>query len=162
MPGVWNGDMKGRPRRLQRWAKWVGLTACVISFLALLSSFIFTVTMYRSGWSAVLGFGDVIVQSTNAQYGNPQQGWAFKKRLASEPIVFQWWVRLRNPVESVWQVIVPTWIPLVALTMPTAFLWYRDRRTPPGHCQSCGYNLTGNTSGVCPECGTEVGGATDG
>lgn len=25
---------------------------------------------------------------------------------------------------------------------------------PPGHCQSCGYDLTGNVSGVCPECGT--------
>jgi hypothetical protein len=24
------------------------------------------------------------------------------------------------------------------------------------HCRSCGYNLTGNTSGVCPECGTTV------
>ena len=27
---------------------------------------------------------------------------------------------------------------------------------PPGHCQKCGYDLTGNVSGVCPECGTEV------
>ena len=24
---------------------------------------------------------------------------------------------------------------------------------PPGHCQKCGYNLTGNVSGRCPECG---------
>lgn len=24
---------------------------------------------------------------------------------------------------------------------------------PPSHCQSCGYNLTGNISGRCPECG---------
>jgi predicted Zn-ribbon and HTH transcriptional regulator len=34
----------------------------------------------------------------------------------------------------------------------------RERRPflPPGHCQSCGYNLTGNVSGVCPECGTSV------
>ncbi len=23
-------------------------------------------------------------------------------------------------------------------------------------CLGCGYNLTGNTSGVCPECGTEI------
>ena len=23
---------------------------------------------------------------------------------------------------------------------------------PRGHCRSCGYNLTGNTSGRCPEC----------
>lgn len=23
-------------------------------------------------------------------------------------------------------------------------------------CQACGYNLTGNTSGLCPECGTPL------
>ncbi len=27
---------------------------------------------------------------------------------------------------------------------------------PPGSCQKCGYDLTGNVSGVCPECGTGV------
>lgn len=26
-----------------------------------------------------------------------------------------------------------------------------------GLCSSCGYDLTGNTSGVCPECGTSTG-----
>lgn len=30
----------------------------------------------------------------------------------------------------------------------------RATRYPPGHCQTCGYNLTGNVSGICPECGT--------
>ena len=25
-----------------------------------------------------------------------------------------------------------------------------------GHCTKCGYNLTGNVSGVCPECGTRI------
>ncbi|NLE96307.1 MAG: hypothetical protein GX600_11645 [Dehalococcoidia bacterium] len=29
----------------------------------------------------------------------------------------------------------------------------RLRRKPPGHCENCGYNLTGNVSGICPECG---------
>ncbi|UCG15461.1 MAG: hypothetical protein JSV19_09200 [Phycisphaerales bacterium] len=29
---------------------------------------------------------------------------------------------------------------------------------PRGHCQSCGYNLTGNVSGVCPECGEPTSG----
>ncbi len=31
-------------------------------------------------------------------------------------------------------------------------------RIAHGHCQQCGYNLTGNTSGVCPECGTPAPG----
>ncbi len=35
------------------------------------------------------------------------------------------------------------------------FLWHYDRRKfPPSHCQDCGYDLTGNESGRCPECGT--------
>ena len=28
-------------------------------------------------------------------------------------------------------------------------------RVLPGHCRKCGYDLTGNVSGVCPECGTK-------
>jgi hypothetical protein len=31
--------------------------------------------------------------------------------------------------------------------------WHRRRR---GFCARCTYNLTGNVSGVCPECGTEI------
>ncbi len=27
---------------------------------------------------------------------------------------------------------------------------------PRGHCAGCGYNLTGNVSGICPECGTPI------
>lgn len=42
------------------------------------------------------------------------------------------------------------------------FLTYRDlhRRRIRGHssgCRVCGYNLTGNVSGTCPECGEEIG-----
>ena len=28
---------------------------------------------------------------------------------------------------------------------------------PPGSCPKCDYDLTGNISGVCPECGTNIG-----
>ena len=31
-----------------------------------------------------------------------------------------------------------------------------DPRTLSGHCNKCGYNLTGNLSGICPECGTDA------
>ena len=29
-------------------------------------------------------------------------------------------------------------------------------REHPDNCSSCAYNLTGNVSGVCPECGTKI------
>ena len=32
----------------------------------------------------------------------------------------------------------------------------RARRAETGFCVECGYNLTGNVSGGCPECGTEI------
>lgn len=31
---------------------------------------------------------------------------------------------------------------------------------PAGFCTACGYNLTGNTSGICPECGMRTPSAT--
>lgn len=62
---------------------------------------------------------------------------------------------------SVWRVVtVPLWIPFLALVLFTAFLFWRDRRrrhrVKTGHCLVCGYNLTGQTSNRCSECGTPI------
>ena len=58
--------------------------------------------------------------------------------------------------------VVPWWF-LCAVTaaLPTIWLWRyrRDRRRLSDgmpHCAKCDYNLTGNVSGICPECGTAV------
>ena len=55
-------------------------------------------------------------------------------------------------------IIMPLWLPLLVIGVPTAKLWWRDRLMPrPTECcQECGYNLTGNVSGRCPECGNPV------
>jgi hypothetical protein len=60
--------------------------------------------------------------------------------------------------ESVIFLDVPLWLvffvfgayPALVLTKGIV----RRRRRKRGQCPKCGYNLTGNTSGVCPECGT--------
>ena len=54
------------------------------------------------------------------------------------------------------------WVIVASGILPFAWLgmWLErvvDRTIPrPGQCPSCRYNLTGNTSGVCPERGSEI------
>ena len=52
--------------------------------------------------------------------------------------------------------IEPHWMTFLAVLVPSLIGWFRSRRPPAGHCHNCLYNLTGNESGVCPECGTAV------
>ena len=48
-------------------------------------------------------------------------------------------------------------IPLWSITLAAAwFALGRASQSPQGLCHVCGYSLTGNISGVCPECGTAV------
>lgn len=63
-------------------------------------------------------------------------------------------------------VVVPLWVMLAAASLPTAFFWRHEfigclrwahvLRMPPGYCHACRYDLTGNVSGICPECGMAV------
>jgi 4-amino-4-deoxy-L-arabinose transferase-like glycosyltransferase len=53
--------------------------------------------------------------------------------------------------------VIPLWFMFLLAFPAAASLWWLDRhRVRPGHCWKCGYDLTGNVSGQCPECGTAV------
>lgn len=56
-----------------------------------------------------------------------------------------------------WFMLIIPRIVTVSLAICCATLMARRRQIPPGHCQSCGYDLTGNESGICPECGSRLG-----
>ena len=84
------------------------------------------------------------------------------RRTDSYPETSIWRVRL-DPAWPVWMpygrgrsLVLPLWIPFLLVAFPTIHLWRADRPIPPGHCQKCGYNHTGNISGVCPECGEKM------
>jgi hypothetical protein len=54
-------------------------------------------------------------------------------------------------------ILLPMTIPLVLLLSATAWSMIAGKTRGRGiDCANCGYSLTGNTSGVCPECGTAV------
>ena len=67
---------------------------------------------------------------------------------------FNWWFE-RNGIYGVGWILVPIWTIGVAAAIPTAWLWWSDRRARgSGFCQACGYDLGGLRAGaVCPECG---------
>jgi hypothetical protein len=58
---------------------------------------------------------------------------------------------------------LPIWLLLSGMLLGAVVLFHLTRpRRAPGTCQMCGYNLTGNVSGRCPECGTTVPGGPAG
>jgi len=56
--------------------------------------------------------------------------------------------------------VIPDWFLMAMCALAPvgcAVMWRRTlKRRPPGHCRRCNYDLTGNTSGTCPECGTAI------
>jgi hypothetical protein len=80
----------------------------------------------------------------------PESSWRVEKAES-------WWPKWkplyrRSPGSGT--IRLPLWIPLLIVAIPTALVFRRDRRRIR-HCP-CGYDLTGNTSGVCPECGVKT------
>jgi hypothetical protein len=76
-----------------------------------------------------------------------------------------WLMRAGWTVVPPWAVAaIPLWFPgFVLVLLGGARYWVvawssyrRRRRRRRGVCVTCGYDLTGNVSGVCPECGTAV------
>jgi hypothetical protein len=66
-----------------------------------------------------------------------------------------WWPRLSGSGFT-----LPLWIPpllLIAIAI-RPFLRFIERKRwhSQSRCMTCGYNLTGNVSGVCPECGEKI------
>ncbi|MBU0617500.1 MAG: hypothetical protein KKI02_07270 [Planctomycetes bacterium] len=157
-----------RRSRTRRVLKWVGALACLVVVLAYGVTLCWKAVGLNSGenFAVNLRGGAVIVYwkvqdiprmtpVTARQPGHwvypATQGWAdiakvWSREALRPRLYFQAGLRWVN---------IPLWLPLVVAAVPTGVLFWRDRRrTPPGHCQNCGYDLTGNVSGRCPECGT--------
>src|SRR5438552_2109151 len=61
--------------------------------------------------------------------------------------------RYGHDIQSVLVECTPFWLSLIL----TSWLVWRPLPEVIGHCEFCGYNLQGNESGKCPECGKPAG-----
>ena len=145
--------------------KWAGL----VVLLLILAAFLFS-AQGTASWSSPsarykvsLGSGSICFFWHPKEFGIEEHGphrnvpgW-FVANYGSDGIPLTWWVE-HWPNNKNWNGIsIPLRMPFLMVAIPTALLWWRDRhRIPSGHCQNCGYDLTGNLSGICPECGVKV------
>ena len=133
--------------RRRRVVKWAGLVACVVILGAWLVSGRYAV-WYDTGETALSLWSGALTISADSKHTG---FWVII--LAHE---FYWTPELTLPTPTMgFLLLIPRWIPFLLIAIPTFIAWRRDRKPPPGHC-ACGYNLTGNVSGRCSECGAAV------
>ncbi len=139
---------------------------CVLT----LSVFVVSLVYPGYGIQAWYGmhFGCVLIQGGAAElwywypYADPQLG-----NRSTPSGYFRWSFAFDDEPNNTWEGLIPRilnqpWgshgirLPFwpVLLASAAAFAYSARRGRPAaGHCHSCGYDLTGNVSGRCPECG---------
>lgn len=158
--------MKGRRFSLPRLLKWP-LTAAfglvLVSMLYCLYWRFSWVVNYRE-WNVAIGGGGILTSGSSDTGRRPMPIWrkippgAPPTYASWDALATNWYVYGRWPhmqyTTGTWGFVLPLWIPLLLSGGPAGLLWWLDSRRPRrGRCVNCGYDLTGNVSGTCPECG---------
>ncbi len=149
--------------RLLRIAKWSGLVACVVLLLAWGMSLRwhigYVARSHAYAWTLEDGKVRCVYVPPPAAVGSSgEYGFYVGSARPHEwgfilPSIRTIRMGRGSVVQTYTQ--IPVWLPLAINALLTVFLFWRDRPILPGHCP-CGYDLRGNVSGVCPECGVEM------
>ena len=142
---------KHRHNRVARWVFRLGVAVCVLIVVATVASFWRSSYLSVAGWRIGLDFGSVYVF---ADWVVPVSGWGVWSAGRASQDFHLWTVKWLIPGVTVRA--YPTWMFLIVALIPTYLAWRKLRRPLPGHCQQCGYDLTGNVTGVCSECGETI------
>lgn len=160
---LWFADR--RPLKRRRWtaiAFWVCNGAALAVVLAGLTSFLFSAEVFHPLGhlrcaSGTLCYDDIDFRSANHP-GVTQLDGPFGLQFEFQylpPRSAQLWPRILTGWRQLY-VEIPLWLLLFVCALPAAAIWIRGWQTNEPQCDRCGYNLTGNLSGRCPECGTQV------
>ena len=144
--------MNYRPR-VRRVLKWMSLAVAVLCGTALGTSAYMSIHQGLFDGRAGLGIDSGLMYSCWIQQFDLELA-AFNPNLMvhrHKPNI-EWWFEWHHR-DRLRMVRIPLWVPFVLFGSVSALFWRVDRHVPPGHCPNCNYDLAGNVSGVCPECG---------
>jgi hypothetical protein len=142
-----------RARRLAKWSWTLAFAAATSIWVASYWWCAVRELSYSPMSCLFVGFGSV--QGTSQTGGaGPNVPWQVHRRLVGENV---WWFEFRSHRYLGDCVAIPLWAPWLVMAVPSGLFWWRHwRRAGPGQCRACRYDLAGNVTGICPECGTKA------
>jgi hypothetical protein len=133
---------------MRRVLKWVGTLLCGLLVCTFIASRWWRFGLSNGEYLAGFGAGRIVLAD---RAGVPRGKILFYASPGAPVLAWSIETRKLGPHSLL---TIPLWMPFVAIAALTLWFWrVGRRRIPPGHCQKCAYNLTGNVSGRCPECG---------
>ena len=145
-----------RRSRRRRWLKWAGTLLTIMLLVVYATSVACLVFWVKHSHDMAFGIavGDMFIMWHDPTYMEETPRSVISARGNAK---WQWWFSQMGSRRSrTGYIIIPLWLPTLICVIPTAILWWKDRRPAKGRCAQCGYDLTGNLSGTCPECGKAV------
>lgn len=148
--------------RSSRVRKWAAFVLFLLMLGGWIVSFQYSVRYQnpKCDWVVVCDGGGVLFAwysppRWNASHVGWQIGLAVERREGRTWLVPQ----LTHPRADATWLFVPLLPFLLVVLGAACWLFWKDNPPPPTHCRFCGYDMKGNVSGVCPECGTKREGA---
>jgi len=102
----------------------------------------------RSNW-----IPEFLGWSNNPSRGVRTDRWGYEWMASRSPVVHSLFVECWFITPKYWKLECLSAIPPVVWVIRVVQMRSKIKR---GHCTTCNYNLTGNESGACPECGTVI------
>lgn len=154
-----NGSSSARSARgAARTGLELAVVVMIVAALVLALASVSVGVRFRNGHAVGTLLGSIV---WGQGYGGESPTWYFTHRPS---VFFGWWPRRFVPGNGATALVIPAWCASAVavigwfLVRLVCWTWRRRARSRgDSRCVHCAYNLTGNVSGRCPECGTPIG-----